>query len=87
MRNGTVIHFKIRFQIFLKLLTGYHITFDVSPSDMVTDLKLMIQDYNGIPPMEQRLIFAGRQLEDEASLGHYSIQKDSTVHLVLRLRA
>ena len=73
-------------QIFIKTLQGKSITLEVNDDDTIESVKKKINDIEGIPLDQQRLVFNGKQLEDANTLKDYMIDADSTIHLVLRLR-
>ena len=71
-------------QIFVRTLTGKTIALEVSPSDTIANVKVKIQDKENIPSYQQRLVFDNKQLEDDKTLNDYNIERDNTLHIVLK---
>lgn len=74
------------FQIFVKTLTGKTLTIDVKENDSIAEVKKKIQEKEGVPDGQMRLIFAGKSLENDNFLDKLNIQEESTLHMVLCLR-
>ncbi|CAK0833193.1 unnamed protein product [Prorocentrum cordatum] len=74
-------------QIYVKTVSGTTITTDeLEPTDTISYIKVKVQDKEGVPPHQQRLIFAGHQLEDTLTMKDYNIEKEATLHMVFYLR-
>merc|ERR1711865_828363 len=73
-------------QIFIKTLTGRKSSFNFEPENTVRHLKEALQEKEGIQVEQIRLIYSGKQMSDECTLGDYNVKPGSTVHMVLQLR-
>lgn len=71
--------------IFVKMLTGKTLTLEYKPKESVIEFKQRVMHQEGIPIEQQRMIFAGVQLENDRLLSDYNVKEESTLHLVLRL--
>ena len=85
IKNGDLIKIIKRntYQVFLKTLTQKTVTINVDANDTIARFKYSIQDKEGIPPDQLRLLFSGKKLEDEKTISYYNIQKESTIHIIL----
>ena len=90
VQGGSVLHLVLALRggmlIKVKTLTGKEIEVDIEPTDKVTRIKERVEEKEGIPPPQQRLIFSGKQMNDEKTATDYKVQGGSVLHLVLALR-
>jgi len=73
-------------RIKVKTLTGKEIDLDVEPEYKISNVKEQVEEKEGIPPAQQRLIFGGKQMDDEKDVASYNLEAGATLHLVLALR-
>lgn len=90
LQDGSTVDLVLKLQggmkIYVKTLTGKTLTIEIEPTQLIEDLKFKIQDTEGIPVDQQRLIFLGKQLTDHRTCEEFGIEQDACIHLVLRLR-